>query len=140
MMLFKETRKEWEWLLKIRLIVYPFHHPSYHEGLLLGRCLSLLIKSFSEVSSNLEFWNMQECQRRFTTACGSAASDPMEWCGANLDMVNMYTEIPTPHVRDAVGYTLSKVQQGRRSQFHGSLSRKTQSQRTGWVRLPAPFL
>ena len=30
-------------------------------------------------------------------------------------MVNMYTEIPTPHVRDAVVYALSKVQEGHRS-------------------------
>ena len=69
---------------------------SSHEGSLVGRCLSLLIKSFSELSSNLEVWNMQECKQRFTTACDSAASDPMEWCGAEQDMVNMYTEIPTP--------------------------------------------
>ena len=30
-------------------------------------------------------------------------------------MVNMYTEICTPHVRDAVVYALSKIQEGRRS-------------------------
>ena len=115
MMLLKDKSKEWEVLMQVCLIVSHFHHPSSHEGSLVGRCLSLLIKSFSELWSNLEVWNMQECKQRFTTACDSAASDPMESCGAEPDMVIMYTEIPTPHVRDAVIYALSKVLEGRRS-------------------------
>ena len=60
MMLLKEKSKEWEGLLKVCLIVSPFHRPSSHSGSLVGRCLSLLIKSFSELSSSLEVWNMQE--------------------------------------------------------------------------------
>ena len=58
---------------------------------------------------------MQNSKHRFSTACYSAASDPMKWCGAQLDMVDMYTEIPTPHVRDAVVYALTKVEEARRS-------------------------
>ena len=141
MMLFKEKSKEGEGLMKVRLIVSNFHHPSSHEVLLVGRCLSLLIKSFPELSSNLQVWNMQECKLRFTTACDLAANDPMEWCGAELDMVNMFTEILTPHVRDTVLYALSKVQEGRRSdsQFHGSLSPKIRRGMNGWVLLPAPI-
>ena len=131
MMPLKEKSREWERLLKDRPIVSHFHHPSSHEGSLVGRCLSLLIKSFSELSSNLDVWNMQECKQRFSTACDSAASDPMEWCGSELDMVNMYTEIHSPHVRSAVVYTLFKVQEGRRSRrpiswFAISKSRKSE--------------
>ena len=85
---------------------------------------------------------MQHCKQRFTTACDSAVGDPMEWCLAELDMVNMYTVIPTPHVRDAVIYELIKVQERRRSRqpFCGSLCRKMPTQKTDWVRLPAPML
>ena len=88
-MLLKEKSKEGEVLMKGRLIVSHFHHLSSDEGPVVGRCLSLLIKSFSELSSNFEVWNMQECKQRFTHACDLAANDPLEWCGAELDMVNM---------------------------------------------------
>ena len=113
MMLLKEKSREGEGLIKVRLIMSHFHHPSPHEGSVVGWCLSLVSESFSELSSNLEVWNMQESKQRFTHACDLAANDPMEWCGAELDMVNIYTEIPSPHVRDAVVYALSKVQEGR---------------------------
>ena len=115
MMLLKDKSKEGEGLMKVSHIVSQFHEPSSNEGSLVGRCLSLLIKSFSELSSNLEVWNMQECKQRFTYACDLAANDPMKWCRAESDIVNMYTEIPTPHVRDAALYALSKVQEVRRS-------------------------
>ena len=111
MMLLKEKSKEDEGLMKIHLIVFHFHHPSSHEGSLVGRCLSLLIKSFSELSSNLAVCNMQGCKQRFTYACDQAADDPIELCGAESDMVNIYTEIPTPPVLDAVLYSTSKVQE-----------------------------
>ena len=115
MMLLKQESKEGEVLMKVLGIVSHFHHPSSNEGSLVGRCLSLLTQSFSELSSNLEVWNMRECKQRFTNACDLAANDPTEWCKVELDMVNMHTAIPTPHVRDAVVYALSKVQEGRRS-------------------------
>ena len=112
MILLKEKSKEWEGLLKVCLILSHFHHPSSHEGSFVGPCLSLLINSFS---TTLGVGNMQDCKQRFTTACDSAAGDLMKWCGAELDMVNMYTEVPTPHVPDAVVYALIKVQESRRS-------------------------
>ena len=58
MMLLKEKSKEGEGLMKVRLIVSHFDHPSSHEGSFVDRCLSLLIESYSELSSSLEFWNM----------------------------------------------------------------------------------
>ena len=64
--------------MKLHLIVSHFHQPSSHEALLVGRCLSLLIKSFSELWSDPEVWNMQECKQQLTDACDLAANDPVE--------------------------------------------------------------
>ena len=111
----KEKSREWEELLKMRLVISHFTHPSANEGHLVGRCLSVIIATLLDMPDNLEIWNMQGCRDIVVRACDASAEDTHEWCGAQLDMVNMYTKIPKEHVHKAVAYGIKRVEARTRS-------------------------
>ena len=115
MMLPKENSREWEGLLKMRLVISNFKHPSANEGHLVGRCLSVVIAALSGMPDNLKIWNMQDCRDIFMRARDACAQDTQEWCGTKLDIVNIYTEIPTAHVHEAVTYGIQRIEARTRS-------------------------
>ena len=106
----KEEICEWEGLLKMRHVISHLRHPSANAGHLVGRCLSLVICARLDMPDNLEIWNMQGCRDMFVRACDASARDRHEWCGAELDMVNTYTEIPTEHVHKAIVYGIQRIE------------------------------
>ena len=110
MMVPKEKCREWEGLLKMRLVISHFKHPSANEGHLVGRCLSVLIAALSGMPDSLEIRSMQGCRDICMRACEASAEDTQEWFRAELDMMNMYTEIPTEHVHEAVAYAIQRIE------------------------------
>ena len=64
-------------------------------------------------------------------ACDASAQDTHEWCGAELDIVNMYTEIPTEHVHEAIAYGIQHIEactRSRRTIKGFALSRRGESE------------
>ena len=111
----KEKSREWEALLKMHLVISYFKHPSANEGHLVGRYPSVVISALSDTPDHLKTWNMQGCRDIFRRASDAFAQDTHEWCWAELDMVNIYTEIPTEHVHEAVTYGIQRIQTRTRS-------------------------
>ena len=99
----------------MRLVISHFKHPSANEGPLAGCYLSVIIAARSDMRNNLEILNMQGCRDIFMQACDASAQDTHEWCGAELHMVNMYKEIPSEHVHQAVAYGIKRIEARTRS-------------------------
>ena len=53
---------------------------------------------------------MQGCRDIFMRACDAFAQDTQESSEVQLDMINMYTEIPTEHVHEAVTYGIQCIE------------------------------
>ena len=112
-LLMKDKSKEHLGLLKSRIFVSHFRHPTSHYGKLTSRCLSVLCASVSGDPSCLQIWEMNNCRQLFQEACLAASADSMAWQGLELDFVDMYHQIPTPSVIPAISYVLHYLQSRR---------------------------
>ena len=109
----KDKSKEHVGLLKSRILVSHFRHPTSHYGSLASRCLSEVCASVSGDPSCLEIWEMNNCRQLFQEAWSAASADSMAWQGLELDFVDMYHQIPTPSVIPAISYFLHYLQSRR---------------------------
>ena len=102
----KDKPKEHPGLLKSRIVLSHFCHPTSHYGKLASRCLSVICASVFGDPSCLEIWEMNNCRHLFQEACSAASADSMAWQGLELDFVKIYQQIPTPSVIPAISYVL----------------------------------
>ena len=124
-LLMKDKSKEHLGLLKSRILVSHFRHPTSYYGKRASRCLSVICASVSGDPSCLEIWEMNNCTQLFQEACSAANADSMAWQGLELDFVDMYHQIPTPSVIPPISYTFNYLQSrlaARRLYTHFALS------------------
>ena len=64
---------------------------------------------------NFEIFSMYDAKDLFVSALSAADTDCVPWAGSELDMVDMYSEIPKDRVLDSVLYFVSMLRENRKS-------------------------
>ena len=93
-LLMKDKSKERLGLLKSRILVSHFRHPTSHYGKLASRCLSVICPSVSGDPSCLEIWEMNNCRQLFQEACCAANADPGHGKAWNSTLLTCTTRSP----------------------------------------------
>ena len=113
--LIKSKSLEADGILKIRIVISHFSHPASKIGKLASRALSLLCRLVGDMDINFEIFSMYDAKGLFVSALSAADKDSVPWAGLELDMVDMYSEIPKDRVLDSVMYCVSVLRDNRKS-------------------------
>ena len=113
--LIKSKSQEADGILKIRFVISHFSHPASKIGKLASRALSLLCRLVGDMDINFEIFSMYDAKGLFVSALSAADKDSVPWAGLELDMVDMYSEIPKDRVLDSVMYCVSVLRDKRKS-------------------------
>ena len=113
--LIKSKSQEADGILKIRIVISHFSHPASKIGKLASRALSLLCRLVGDMDINFEIFPMYDAKGLFVSALSAADKDSVPWAGLELDMVDMYSEIPRDRVLDSVMYRVSVLRDKRKS-------------------------
>ena len=80
-----------------------------------SRALSLLCRLAGDMDMKFEIFSMYDAKDLFVSALSAADKDCVPWAGLQLDMVDMYSEIPKDRVLDSVLYCVSVLRENQKS-------------------------
>ena len=96
-------------IIKIRPIISHFGSIMSRLGSLVSRGMTVLVKLGAELSSNPEIITMPEFMPFLRHVHSQSKQDPAAWEAAELDLEDMYLNIPKAQLPDAFQYLLQKV-------------------------------
>ena len=113
--LIKSKSQEADGILKIRILISHFSQPASKIGKVASRALSLLCQLVGDMDINFEIFSMYDAKGSFVSAFSATDKDSVPWASLELDIVNMYSEIPKNRVLDSVMYCVSVLRDNRKS-------------------------
>ena len=118
-------------ILKVRIVITHYGHPSTPDGKLTSRCMSLIFKEASECGDSLEIFNMLNARSPFSQAIHESRQSVHEWGALELVFVDMYPNIPKQHLLQTLREAptaIQKFRQNRRPVIYCAVSRLDRKQ------------